>query len=107
MMMIVIRPIRSTYRMKSIEELKSRCGSKRGRTKRNQTELETASKTDSMTLPILDGLAGSVWLNTCCGIDDTDTPTKKESINLMKAYQINNGLNDSLQDRSIQRYVSN
>ena len=42
-----------------------------------------------------------------CGIDDIDTPTKKESINLMKAYQINNGLNDSLQDRSIQRYVSN
>ena len=27
-------------------------------------ELDTASKTDSMTLPILVGLAGSVWLNT-------------------------------------------
>ena len=25
----------------------------------------------------------------------------------MKAYQINNGLNNSLQDRSIQRFVSN
>ena len=38
MMMIVIQTIRSTYRMKSIEELKIRCGSKRGRTKRNRTD---------------------------------------------------------------------
>jgi len=38
-----------------------------------------------------------VYLNIFCGIDDTDIPTEK-------AYQINDGLSDTLQDRrSLQR----
>ena len=40
----------------------------------------------------------NMHINIYCGIDD---------INLMKPYQINNGLDDSLQDRSIQCSVSN
>ena len=35
-MMIVIQPIQLTYRMRSIEKLKTRCNSKRRQTKRNQ-----------------------------------------------------------------------
>ena len=41
-------------------------------------ELETESKTDLTTLPILVGLVGSIGIEYLYyGIDDTDTPTKK------------------------------
>ena len=60
--------------------------------------METASKTDSTVLPIsiLVGLAGSVWLNTYI-VGLMILLQQKRRINLMKAYQINNGLDDSLE----------
>ena len=66
--------------------------------------LNIESEMDSTAKAIMVGSAGSVWLNTQSryrGIDDTPTEM---------AYQINNGLDDTLHDRNrriIQQAVSN
>ena len=59
--------------------------------------METASKTDSTALPIFVGLAGSVWLNTYIVGLMILILEQKRRIKLMNAYQINNGLDNSLE----------
>ena len=64
--------------------------------------METASKIDSTALPIsiLVGLAGSMWLNTYI-VGLMILLQQKTRINLMKLYQINNGIDDSLESFNV------